>query len=310
MRQPGERVGAPPAVKPIDRGGWRGYFVRTKWEPLLVYRSLLFVPGSRPDRFEKAAHSGADAVCIDLEDAVAPDAKDDARAATFKYLARPREGAATGFRMNPMSTMVGHRDLVAFVDSGAMPAFLMVPKASGEDEIALLDDALAEAFGDDRPPLWPLVETPSALPRVAGVAKVVGARGGIMLGGADFAATIGAMMDWDGLYMARASIVAGASQGGCQSMDVPYLNVKDDEGLRAETLRVRSMGFTGRACIHPAQVAIINEIFSPSEEDVSKAERIAAAYAEAGGGVALLDGKLVERPVLLAAQRTLAAKRG
>ncbi|MEM9168839.1 MAG: HpcH/HpaI aldolase/citrate lyase family protein, partial [Pseudomonadota bacterium] len=108
---------------------------------------------------------------------------------------------------------------------------------------------------------------------------------------------------------ARAAIVAGASVGGCQSMDVPYLDVKDDAGLRAETVRVKSMGFTGRACIHPAQVAAINEIFSPTEDELSKAERIARAYDEAGGGVALLDGKLVERPVLRAAQRTLAAKK-
>lgn len=281
----------------------------------MTFRSLLFVPGARPDRFEKALASGADAVCIDLEDAVAPAAKDAARVATFEFLAAARAAgeAAVGFRMNPMSSLAGYRDLVAFADSAARPDFLMIPKVSGGDELALLAEALSAAFGADHaavcPPLWPLVETPSALPKVADMARIVGPSGGVMLGGADYAAAIGATMGWDALYQARASVVAGASVGGCQAMDVPYLDVGDEAGLRAETIRVRAMGFTGRACIHPAQVAAINEIFSPGPDEVSKAERIAAAYDAAGGGVALLDGKLVERPVLLAARRILGATR-
>ena len=275
------------------------------------FRSLLFVPGARPDRFEKAVASGADAVCIDLEDAVAPQDKAAARAETLGFLAgdAPR-AAAVGFRINPLSSIEGFRDLAAFAESGARPDFLMIPKAGGATEAALI----AEAFAAQTPalslPLWPLIEDPKALAAAPGVAAAAAATGGgVMFGGADYSASIGAGMGWDALYMARAGIVAAAASAGAPAIDVPYIDVKDMDGMRAETGRVKAMGFSGRACIHPAQVEAINRIFTPSDAELDKAARSAAAYEEAAGGVALLDGKLVEKPVLMAAQRVLAARR-
>lgn len=270
---------------------------------MAAYRSLLFVPGSRPDRFEKAVAAGPDAVCIDLEDAVAPDAKGDARRNTLSYLSAARAGSAVGLRINALSSIEGFRDVTAFAESPAKPSFLMIPKAANAAEIVLLQAALGERC----PPLWPLIETPDALLQASRIACAVGQEGGLMFGGADYSATIGSDMGWDALYQARASIIAAAATAGCASMDVPFLDVGDEAGMRAETMRVRKMGFTGRACIHPAQVAAINEIFSPSAEEISKAEKIAAAYEAAAGGVALLEGKLIEKPVLRAAERTLAA---
>ena len=272
---------------------------------MACYRSLLFVPGARPDRFDKAVAAGPDAVCIDLEDATAPDRKAEARAATLAYLARPQSGAAVGFRINGLTTIDGPRDLVAFADSAARPAFLMIPKTESPVEV----EQVRATLGERCPPLWPLVETPAGVAALTAIAEAVGESGGVMFGGADYSATIGSDMGWDALYHARAAIVAATAQAGCGSMDVPYIDVKDDAGMRAETIRIRSMGFGGRACIHPSQVATINEIFSPSDEEVSKAERIAAAYEAAAGGVALLDGKLIEKPVLRAAERVLAAKK-
>lgn len=269
---------------------------------MAAFRSLLFVPGSRPERFEKAIAAAPDAVCIDLEDAVAPELKGEARRNTLSYLSGAIAGAPVGFRINALSSIDGFRDVAAFADSAARPAFLMIPKAADAAEVRQLRAALCEKC----PPLWPLLESPDALPKLAEIACAVGEHGGLMFGGADYSATIGSDMGWDALYHARASIVAAAAIAGCASMDVPFLDVRDEAGMRAETMRVRSMGFTGRACIHPAQVAAINEIFSPSAEEVGKAEKIAAAYAAAAGGVALLDGRLIEKPVLRAAERTLA----
>ncbi|MEM9705268.1 MAG: CoA ester lyase [Pseudomonadota bacterium] len=272
----------------------------------MAYRSLLFVPGSRPDRFEKAIAAGADSVCIDLEDAVAPSGKAEARSEVMRFFETPRTSAcAIGFRMNALSTADGYRDIAAFADSKATPDFLMIPKASGADELLLI----AEALGPRTPSLWPLIETPQALARVHDIASAVGENGGVMFGGADYSAAIGASMVWDALFPARTSIVAAASGYGAEAMDVPYLDVKDDDGLCADTERVKALGFTGRACIHPAQVATVNAVFAPSPDDINRAERIVSAYEEAGGGVALLDGKLIEKPVLRAAKRTLAAKR-
>lgn len=272
----------------------------------MAYRSLLFVPGARPDRFEKAAASGADAVCIDLEDAVAPADKPNARRETLAFLRSSPRGAAVGMRVNALTTLEGWRDVVALAESGARPAFVMIPKASGAEALLQLGSVLGSS--GEGPPLWPLIETPEAYFAASAIARAVGERGGLMFGGADYSASLGSDMGWDALYAARAAIVAAAALVGCEAMDVPRLDVKDEAGLRAETMRVRSMGFTGRACIHPAQIAIVNEVFTPTADEISKAEKIRAAYEAAGGGVALLDGKLIEAPVLRSADRALAAK--
>ncbi|HBS36153.1 MAG TPA: CoA ester lyase [Parvularcula sp.] len=270
-----------------------------------AFRSLLFVPGSRPDRFAKAVASGADAVCIDLEDAVAPKDKDAARRATLEFLTMAHDACAVGFRINALSTLEGFRDVIAFADSAAKPTFIMTPKTVSGGDL----HRLRAALGERCPPLWPLVEGPDALPALADIAAAAAPSGGVMLGGVDYAAATGAKMGWDALYHIRAAIVAATAAAGCGAVDAPYLNAADNAGLEAETRRVRDLGFGGRACIHPAQVETINRLFSPTAAELSKAEKIAAAFAAAGGGVALLDGELVEKPVHDAAARALTAKR-
>ncbi len=271
-----------------------------------AFRSLLFVPGSRPDRFQKAALSGADAVCIDLEDAVAPAEKNAARKATLDYLGGPREGCAVGFRINALSTIEAWRDLVAFADSAAAPAFLMIPKTLAGGDLL----RLREALGRRCPPLWPLVEGPDALGALPEIARAAAPDGGVMLGGVDYAAALGAEMGWDALFHVRASLIAATAAAGCGAIDAPFLDTSDDAGLETETRRVRALGFGGRAAIHPRQLEAINRVFTPSAAEVSKAEKIAAAYAEAGGGVALVDGALVEKPVMQAAASILARSKG
>lgn len=266
------------------------------------FRSLLFVPGSRPDRFAKAVVAGADAVCIDLEDAVAPAEKNTARKATLDFLATRYAGPAIGFRINALSTIEAWRDLVAFADSAAIPAFMMIPKTRSGDEL----HRLREALGERCPPLWPLLEGPDALAALSSVAEAAAPDGGVMLGGVDYSSAIGADMGWDALYHVRASLVAATSAAGCASLDAPYISASDLAGLEAETRRVRSMGFGGRAAIHPSQVETINRIFTPDAAELSKAEKVAAAFANAGGGVALVDGALVEKPVDAAARRNIA----
>jgi (S)-citramalyl-CoA lyase len=271
---------------------------------MLAYRSLLFVPGSRPDRFLKATSAGADAVCIDLEDAVAPSEKAASRKATLDFLGGPRGPCAVGFRINALSTIEAWRDLVAFADSSAAPAFLMIPKTRSGGELL----RLREALGSRCPPLWPLVEGPDALGALLDIARAAAPSGGVMLGGVDYASAIGAEMGWDALHLVRAAVVAATAATGCASVDAPYLNAADAAGLETETRRVRAMGFGGRAAIHPAQVETINRVFTPGAAEISKAEKIAAAFAEAGGGVALVDGMLVEKPVHAAAQRVISAR--
>jgi len=270
-----------------------------------MFRSFLFVPGDRPERFDKAARSGADAVCIDLEDAVAPSNKAAARKEALAFLLDG--GARTvkiGLRVNTLEMAEGLRDALALIDSAARPDFVLAPKVRGRAEV----EQLRALLGSRAAP-WALMETPEALRDVAALCDSVGEAGGVVFGGADLSAALGADMSWDALYFARASLIAAAATAGCQTLDVPYLNVRDLEGLIAETRRVKAMGFTGRSCIHPDQVGPINDIYTPTREEVEKAEAIINAYDNNDGRVLLHEGRLVEKPVLAAARRILSRRR-
>jgi citrate lyase subunit beta/citryl-CoA lyase/(S)-citramalyl-CoA lyase len=262
----------------------------------------LFVPGNRPERFGKAIMTAADAVCVDLEDAVPPDQKEKARDLVFKdWLGQPKTPIPKrGVRINGLSTLAGFADVAALHEAIGWGDFLMIPKTQSASEL----DNVRAAIGADCPPLWPIVESAKGLENAFAIAAVEGV-GGVLFGGADFSADIGSTMDWDALFYARGRLAAACGAAGVELLDVPYLDVKDPEGLAATTARIKAMGFTGRACIHPDQVDVVNAAFTPTEAEIARAKRVIAALAEAKGQAALLDGKMIEKPVILAAQRVL-----
>lgn len=268
----------------------------------MAFRSFLFVPGNRPERFDKALMAEADAVCVDLEDAVPPDQKDRARENVFKqFLGRPKmPKPKRGVRINSVSTLEGFKDVAELAEAITWGDFVMIPKVQSSVEL----ETLRSAIGADCPPLWPIVESGRGVEAAYTIAAVEGV-GGVLFGGADFSADIGATMDWDALAYARGRLASACGAAGVELLDVPYLDVKDGEGLRASTLRVKALGFTGRACIHPDQVAIVNACFTPSAGEIDRAKRVIAALDDAKGQAALLDGKLIEKPVILAARRIL-----
>lgn len=264
-------------------------------------RSLLFVPGARPERFDKAMAAGADSVCVDLEDAVPPDQKASARAATLAWLAAQPAGAPVGLRINGLGTIDGLRDLVALAESRARPALLMLPKTGHAEEIRIVRAIL----GDQTPPLWPIVESAGALKAAWDIAAAPGVTG-VLFGGADYSADLGVSLDWEPLFLARSTLAAACANAGVELLDVPHIDVKDGAGLETGAHRVKALGFTGRACIHPSQVATVNQVFSPTEAEIAQARRVLDAFQAAGGAAALLDGKLIEAPVIRSAQRVLA----
>jgi citrate lyase beta subunit len=273
-----------------------------------TFRSLLFVPGIRPERFAKAIAAGADAVCIDLEDAVPPHEKDAARDAVMDFITTMSAElpCAVGVRINPLDTADGLKDLLAFKEAGVTSDYLMLPKAEAIRDITIIDKILANGTGKIRAvPVWAVVETVLGLKNASDLAGWCGSRGGILFGGADFSAGIGTSMDWEPLFYARSKLVVAAKVTSGGLMDVPFLDTKDEAGLRAECERVKALGFLGKACIHPNQVAIVNEVFSPSEAEIAWARRVAAAGTEQRGAAILLDGKLLDAPVYLRAQRIL-----
>ena len=261
-------------------------------------RSLLFVPGSRPDRIAKALAAGADAVCVDLEDAVAPDAKVDARAAVMEAL---RAGGGFGVRINALRTAWGCADVAALAEAGLAPDFIMIAKADHPVEVELVGAALGHCA-----PLIPVIESAAGLDAAGWTCAVDGVNAALF-GGGDYSADLGVKMDWEPLFHARASVANACAAAGVTAIDVPYLDVTDEAGLAEETRRVKALGYGAKACIHPAQVDPVNAVFTPDDAELAEARAVIAALDEAGGGAALLDGQLIEAPVIRRARRVLDA---
>ncbi|MEU6575253.1 CoA ester lyase [Streptomyces sp. NPDC046805] len=256
-------------------------------------RSLLFVPGHRPDRFAKAASAGADAVIIDLEDAVAARDKDLARDNVAAWLGA---GNSAVVRINPPGTPWCDADLEVAARYGAP---VMVPKS---EDPAVLADLACRAAGECA--LIPLVETAAGVERAMEVCATPGAVR-LAFGNADLSSQLGvAHDDHMALAYARSKLVsASAASGLCPPIDGVTTSVKDTDVLSADVLHARRLGFTGKLCIHPSQVATVRAHFAPTESE----QRWARGVIEAGASVTVVDGQMVDKPVLERARRILAA---
>ena len=273
--------------------------------PFRVRRSLLFVPAVRPDRYPKALATGADAVCIDLEDGVAFGAKDEARdKALALFAGRAPVRAEVSLRINDPKTDLGRRDIEAVRRSGIRPDALMLPKCDGPDEIREVAAALAGGLPDL--PLIVMAETARGVAAADAIASAAPTVSAIFFGAIDYAADVGCEVGWEAALYARSRVIVAAAVAGVGALDSPYMDVPSLDALAAESRRTRALGFTGKAAIHPTQVPVIQAAFSPPADEVAWARRIVDAYERNEGGVLLVDGKLIERPVIASAQRTLA----
>ena len=266
-------------------------------------RCLLFVPGSRPERFAKAVATGADQVCIDLEDAVAPGDKETARAAVIAFLAQAQAGGnEIGLRLNPVSSALGQADLAALAAAGVKPAFVMLPKVETPEELAAADAALAAMDTG----FIVQIETPKGLLDVRRIVAASGRVQALMFGGFDYIVALRGRAGWESFFHPRVQLATIAAEANVGCMDVPYLDIKDEAGLRGETDRVIALGFTAKAAIHPAQVDTIQSRYLPTAAELEHARRVVAALADNGGGAVAVDGKLVDRPIEIAAERAIA----
>jgi len=270
-------------------------------------RSLIFAPGLKPEMFAKALGSGADIVCLDIEDAVAPAHKEEARAKSLALFADlPDPGAVEPMlRINPMGTEEGMRDVLAIVEATRPPPALMMTKPKSGAEVAMLDELLGEKHGHVR--LHVIIETNEGLENAYAIGQSSGRIDSLLFGGYDMAAELRVEPEWDALLYARARVAHAAAGAGVDLIDVPHLDLDDLDGLGDAARKARQIGFTGKAAIHPKQIPIINETFSPNEDQIAQAKRVVAAFEEGGAsGLLMVDGKLIEAPVLRSMQRTLA----
>jgi len=273
-------------------------------------RSLLFVPGDRPDRMEKALGAGADALILDLEDAVLPDAKPAARAAVAAFLARPRT-VPLFVRINPLGLMTD-QDLAAILPH--QPDGIVLPKAEGGTSVADLATRLT-AMGNTDAKILPIAtETPKAVFALGSYGGVSPRLCGLTWGAEDFPAAIGAVTSRlpDGSFtppydMLRSLALFGAHAAGVAALETVYPAIKDEAGLSAYAARGRRDGFSGMLAIHPAQVPIINAAFTPSPAEIEEAQRVVDAFARTpGAGAIQLDGRMLDAPHLKQAQALLA----
>lgn len=264
------------------------------------YRSALYIPGSKDRALDKARGLPVDVILFDLEDAVAPDAKVAARDTLHAALAGGGYGSRLRIvRINGLDTEWGRADAaaVAAMDCDA----ILLPKVNGTDDV----DALAALVPDL--PIWAMMETPQGIlnaPNIANHPRIAG----FVLGTNDLAKDLNSRTR-AALHASLQLCVLAARAAGIVVLDGVYNAFKDEDGLRAECTEGRDMGFDGKTLIHPAQVAITNEIFGPTEEEIDLARRQIAAFeaAEAEGqGVAVVDGRIVENLHIVTARATLA----
>ncbi|MDQ3376474.1 MAG: CoA ester lyase [Actinomycetota bacterium] len=291
-------------------------------------RSLLAVPASNRKMVEKALSSEADAVFLDLEDAVAPERKADARE-DVAWALRELDwgGRPTLFRVNALDTRWFYRDVVEVVEeAGEALDAVLIPKVNRPEDLhavaVLLDGIeLEKELEPGKIGLEAQIETAEGLTNIDDIARSSDRLQALHFGPGDFAASLGMPQtslgtrdEWDEAYPGHRfgyvmqRIVVAARAAGLRAVDGPVADHRDEEGLRAACRAARSLGFDGKWCIHPAQVPVVNEVFSPTEEEVSWAEKVVEAYEEAGAagsGAVSVDGQMVDAASIRMARRTL-----
>ena len=293
---------------------------RSQTEQFIVPRSLLFVPGDSERKMVKAVAAGADAIIFDLEDAVAAERLPFARQAVRSFLDAQRANRTCQHwvRINSLTTGASLEDLAAVIGGG--PDAILLPKVSSGADVVHLAHMLdvlevREGLEPGSIRIMPVAtETAAAMFSLHTYHNSSPRLIGLTWGAEDIAADVGATTNrrpdgiYDDLYrMARTFCLLGAAAAKVAAIDTVWVNFREIEGLRAEAESARRMGFSGKIAIHPDQVPIINDAFTPSEAEIAYAQRVIEIFSGAGSGTASLDGKMLDMPHLKQAQKILKA---
>jgi citrate lyase subunit beta / citryl-CoA lyase len=275
-------------------------------------RACLVVPGAPAAKLAKGATLAADEVVVDLEDAVVPAAKDDARAALVEALSGEWAAESVAVRVNAIGSPWCHRDLAALAASGREALTAVLPKVEHPHDLAFADRLMAgaeAAAGRSTPVrLLALVETAAGLAASTEIARASERLDGLILGYADLAASLGRTGEQDWRF-AQESVLVAARAAGIQAIDGPYLGTRDDDAFRAQVTHARTLGFDGKWAIHPAQLDTLRQAFTPTDDEVADAREVLAALerAAADGVGAVADGdRMLDEALALSARRVLA----
>ena len=236
-------------------------------------RSFIFTPGLKPEMFPKAIKSGTDMVCVELEDGIAPQDKNLARKLAIKLFETKQnaDGIERILRINSLREKFGIDDVQAILNTKTPPPALMIPKVKSSEEIVLLDSLLTEKRHNCR--LHIIIETNEGLEKAYDIANCSNRIDALFFGGVDMSAELRCENKWEPLLYARSRIVHAASSAGIDAIDVPFLDLDDPEGMKQEAIKAKGLGFSGKGSIHPKQIPILNEVFTPSEEVIQRAKK-------------------------------------
>ena len=268
-------------------------------------RSFIFTPGLKPDMYPKALKSGTDMVCVELEDGIAPHDKETARNLALKLFQQKQEndGVERILRINCLREKFGIEDVQAILSTENPPPALMIPKVKTSHEVKLLDDLLSEKGHNCR--LHIIIETNEGLENAFDIANCSQRIDALFFGGVDMSAELRCENKWEPLLYARSRIVHAAASAGIDAIDVPYLDLDDLDGMKEEAIKAKELGFSGKGSIHPKQISVLNNVFTPSIEVIERAKKITSTFEEANTGLVVIDGKLIEKPVLREMYRIL-----
>jgi citrate lyase beta subunit len=269
-------------------------------------RSILFVPGNRADRFARAVAAGADAVVFDLEDGVEDGRKADARRAVAEWLVTaPASHTARFVRVNASGSAWQAEDLAWLAGVSGHIEAVVLPKAESPDDVERVAQSAPQGG------VIPLLETARGIIGAAAIAAARARIPALLFGAEDFTAELGIPRTLDGeeLLLARSQVVLAAAAIGADAIDAVFVDLAASDQLRQDAVRARALGFRGKMAIHPDQVATINDVFSPSADEVGRARRLIAAADAArrqGDGAFRFENRMVDAPVVARARRVLA----
>jgi len=269
-------------------------------------RSFIFSPGLRPDMFPKALASGADIVCVELEDGIAPKDKEAARKHALALFETPQanDGVERIVRINCLRESFGFADVQAVLATETPPPALMLPKVRTPEEVVWLDDLLTERGHGCR--LHIIIESNDGLEAAFEIARCSDRIDAMFFGGVDMAAELRCQNAWEPLLYARSRVVHAAAAAGLDVIDVPFLDLEDPQGMEREAVLARDLGFSGKGSVHPKQIPALNAVFTPDAAAIDRARRIIREFEEADTGLVVIDGKLIEKPVLREMNRIVA----
>jgi (S)-citramalyl-CoA lyase len=268
---------------------------------ILSLKSWLFTPATKADRFGRAAEVHADALIIDLEDAVALSDKQKARTAALQYLEQPAGSRLPcALRINAPVTRTGIEDLHSLLESSAALDYIILPKCDSPAFISMVRALLDQAA--KKTEIIALIESAKGVEALPDIVKSDVKPVGLLFGAADMAADLGAKTTWETLFFVRSRILQVAASAGVVVVDSPFFDIADLEGLKRETKAAEDLGFHGKAAIHPKQISIINEVFTPSAEEVARARQILTVNQQ---GVGSVDHQMVDEAVARKARLVL-----